>query len=553
MDHVAGRRYGSMEKLLERAVVGAFAVTLLLSVFLPIYTDEVGWKILQARFFLDGGVNINLFPQCGAPFATAPAWFMVPARAFDAWLYGDLVPPLQLRFMGIASFLLWLAVAGWLLSRAVGQTVGGLSLVSLTVAFVGLGVMPFLMVINRPEQPLLIGLTVLMLAPLVAANHRARWPRDAAMAGGTVALCVFLFSQHPKSLLFLPLMAAAIFFLVERWSLRAAAYVALGYFALGTYGYWAARNQCPGDPVLAKAIATQLVPVSAILSDPLGSAVRMADNALHSWQWPRSTLFWYYYGSDWFPRTETLGAVAIAVTIAGIVILSVLFLVIAIELGALGLAAWRGRVLSKRFVIALAVVGSISALSMLQDYKGFYEAKLIMPLLMMTALIGLSPDLHARHSLFARRFGLAVICLSLVSQAVLWRSVAPHLDAFMSGGYIAGQGKSFSAFDYDRTAAEVLDTARLCGLPASGARHLVIDDLTYPALAGAYRPFHISFISNPGAGMLDDADGTTLLNWLAGAHAAGIVAGCHLLPEDLRVQARRNGPFCCIPAPGDAG
>src|SRR5690606_11585853 len=49
---------------LSIGVILAFAVTMGLSVLVPIYNDEVGWKIITTRFLLDGGTMISLFPRC---------------------------------------------------------------------------------------------------------------------------------------------------------------------------------------------------------------------------------------------------------------------------------------------------------------------------------------------------------------------------------------------------------------------------------------------------------------------------------------------------------
>ena len=84
-------------KILLLLVIAAFALNYELAFRIPIYIDEVGWKILHARYFLDKHVSVTLFPQCRTSFSLSrPLVFILPSF-FESFIYGDLTNLLKLR------------------------------------------------------------------------------------------------------------------------------------------------------------------------------------------------------------------------------------------------------------------------------------------------------------------------------------------------------------------------------------------------------------------------------------------------------------------------
>ena len=87
-----------------------FVLLLWIGYLVPIYTDELTFKIIHARIFLDQGKAISLFPQCNQNLTTTWPFYFAPIRWIDALLYSELGHPLKLRIIGIAIFLLILFV-----------------------------------------------------------------------------------------------------------------------------------------------------------------------------------------------------------------------------------------------------------------------------------------------------------------------------------------------------------------------------------------------------------------------------------------------------------
>lgn len=530
--------------ILHACVIGATITSLSLAILLPIYTDEVGWKILQARYYLDGGRNITLFPQCGAPFATTPPWFMLPARIIDAWLYGALNEPIKLRLLGVASFAAFLGFVLVLLAGNDRFVLRGIALPGAVFGFFGIGMFPLLMVINRPEQTLLLGLAAVLLAPFVL-------PKRLSVAGGgawlaTLSLItVWLVSQHPKALLFAPLIALSGWLTLRSWTMRAILIVTLGYLVLHSYQYWTMRNACPADPAIAEGVARQLMPLSALASDPLAALAWLSRNLFQSWQWPRSVLFWSFYPSDWFPRHPlTLLTGAAFVLVAG-VLLS-LFLLILAEVLYWGRRTIKELRISKEAAVIIVLVASLFGLSSLQAGKGVYEAVLALPLLFLGALV-CAPTRWRRA---IRRAAIGLSATSLISQMALWSLLATHTNAFLQGGYIASQHKSFSAFRYESAARRISETAAQCGIDSQAPPPgLVIDDYTYPVFSRSFRPLHVSYALLTYDSLQErftPMTGKATTAFLRHVRSGGVIAGCHLLPDPLRQHAQSGGDFCCV-------
>lgn len=539
---------------LSIGVILAFAVTMGLSVLVPIYNDEVGWKIITTRFLLDGGTMISLFPRCDATFLTDPPWFMVPVRIAEAWTYADL-SLFQIRAMGVLSLGLWVAVTLALLARIARPVLPGVRLPAVILGVLGFGALPFLLVINRPEQPLLIGLTLLLLVPLVLPGTRGRWTDAAAMLGVLLVSAV-LFASHPKSLVFMPLILVALFLTARAWWSRAAGTAGLTLLAAQTYAFWTHFNACPGDPAFHRFLAEQMVTLGELASDPLGTGREIVKNLINIPYYGHALKVPVGLPMPWLPPFPDIPRwLADAVTLAIRIILA----------GGVAIAAWavltrlrrswRERRPDPRLLLSLACFLSLIALSGLQTVKHFYEIGLVGPLAVVATLVALPPPRRPFAARAGRAYAVALMVVSLVSQLVLWTAMLSRpLDYYVAGGYLPEQERiSVSPYRYGAQAAKIRATARACQIDLDRRpRHLVTDDLTYPALVDSYLPFNIFYIERGSRWPEARLSGAELLEFLRAWRSEGLVVGCHMLPAELRGAAVRVGDFCCMRSFGSA-
>ena len=516
---------------------------------MPIYVDEVIWLMMRSRFLLDGGRTILFaYPSCADVVAAPPPWFFIPFRAAHAWLYAGLDTPLRIRLTGVGMAVAVFGVLLYLLRRMLPAPVATWRLAAIMAAFANLGVLPFLLALDRPEPQLLAAAGLLLLLPLArnGSAPRAAW-RSPMAAGVALAVSAAMLSMHPKALFFLPLMAVAAWYLVadRRWAV-----VTLGLLLMLTwasYGDWQVRMACPNDDHM-RAIMEQHSLSPALLADPvafLGALVRNQMGGYHPLSYFSAILFQQRYMSDWLPPGQWLGwwsRIANGLLIGVIGGLSLMFGVAMIRRAGL---AWRRLTLERELCLLLALLASLACLTVFQVIKNAYEASLVVPLFGLAVMVAVQRDLGPLWTRLRRSGGTVVMVVSLVSQATLWTVFVPQAVAgWTSGGYLSAQSESVSAFAYASVAPRVLATARHCGIEAkSSAVHLVVDPLTYPALAQTREPTLIGYLTGGYGQGIHDLEGL-----LANLGSAGAVVGCHLLPPDLRGRAVQHGEFCCLPA-----
>ena len=94
---------------LRGAVVAVLVLAILAGLFLPIYTDEIGWRFQERAGF--DGVDKMFSELCGPNTLARPAFFMWPARLYSA-LFNSLFPaPIWVRLSGILYALAFGALA----------------------------------------------------------------------------------------------------------------------------------------------------------------------------------------------------------------------------------------------------------------------------------------------------------------------------------------------------------------------------------------------------------------------------------------------------------
>jgi hypothetical protein len=195
-------------------------------------------------------------------------------------------------------------------------------------------------------------------------------------------------------------------------------------------------------------------------------------------------------------------------------------------------------------VAGLTSAGLMTVWGMSQLTRNDYEAMIVLPMLAVFIVLALAavpwPERRARQ-LGLAACGLAV--LSLLAQADIVRRYAPPLLAATArAGAVEGQGFSVSAWRYGAVRQQIRDTARLCGIGAAGrAYRPLLDDTTYFAMAGSYRPFHVLGVFEKWNGSIRDPQA-----YLRAQGSEGMIVGCRLLTPEAQARGRRLGDFCCI-------
>jgi len=544
-------------RLLRNGVAAALALAFLAGIFLPVYTDEVGWRF-QERAGIDG-VDKLYSDICGPNTLAAPPAFMMPVRYFSAYLNLWFADPFYVRVSGMVYALLWLAMLLALFRRLAAERREQAALGLLGIGLMSLANMPLLLVWSRPEQPILLALTAALLlafrpgwgegavSPVPLAG--AAWLRPLAI----LALATIAVSYHLKALVLVPAFIACLWIAAPGRasrlprSLASLAMVAVAGFAAH---YWVHRLQCPGDPELQRMFAQQNIGAYLSGVDSLPGLAALAGRMLANinlLSYLDLSLPSNQPMSYWLPAGQVSPAARLAwraLVFSGWGLAAIF--------AALGLAHGIRRSLARRrpdprVILAALLLAAAAGWCATQVSRNVYEAIFVLPLLMLSFVLAMAarPAAESGDTLrdgVAAALGIAALA-SMALTALQWAPALSRANA--QTGYIAEQPYSLSVFGYDRLKPQILAAARKCGIgtPAA-AKALLIDDLTYfPFMAGKL-PQNRLGVFGIWRGTIRDP-----VAYLKSRDSSGMIVGCHIMPERLRMRARREGTFCCLGPP----
>ena len=533
-------------------VLGLFGVTFALSFFVPIYTDEIVGKIAPARALLDGFESFSLFPQCGSAFSFYIPWVGFPSAVIDWAIYGNITAPIFLRIIGMSLFAVWLGMLAWFTLGRLRAEVSSLHIVAGLISFVSLGVLPFLLVLNRGEQTLLVGLTLICILPFVVAQYRPKSHLAWAFLTMIFLLAAsIILSTHPKALFFIPLfLVSALHFSVASKRVWVSV-VLLAGLALIFYGnliFLTGRMPCPDAPSLDAILKSQSLSVGTLFSAPKDFFLAGLRSLAHSSVYIKNVLFEWHYQSDWLPsiRDQKLGWFSGLndVVISLIYLATVGYAIFALA-KKLRTSLHAGKLVPET-TIPLALFVGIFSCGFFLVAKNFYESALILPLLLLLVVLLLPISLEAKRGCrFCPVIFKILLIASIASQLNLILTFSAYVpNTWMAGGQVAGQELSISPFDYIKTREDVINAAADCGITVGDVNtHLVIDDSTYFPFKNAYRPFHVLYVS--GAFGKDIGD-RNLISFLKEKNSAGVIARCDSLPSEILKLTKKRATYCCI-------
>ena len=534
--------------LLSFLVLAAFAALLIAGAGLPLYSDEVVTKWGQARLFEPEGVFGSFLPQCRAAFSAPLPWAFYPGAAFFSVLYGNL-PPLGLRLAGVVVALATVACFGAWARRSAGSARGAWRLLAALMALLALGILPFLWVMARPEQWLTLGLVFFCMAAVAGTGRTARtW----------LALCFpvisIFFFVHPKSIFFAPAVLLAVWFATRGRSvvIRGLLIAWTLWTAYTTYRWGATLSYCPEAPQIQLALSGYFLNPSLLFQSPAAFLSEGFNNVLSApGKIAEHALFAPTFQSSWLPPMAVPAVAAWINPGIQLIIEAVIFVTTA---GSLlrPLAAW----LRRRPAAPQALLGAALALGLCANfffYKHwfFYGLTQVLPIIVMMALLAVparAPGWTAWPA--ARIAASAYLLFTLASMAVFATHVAPEVwkRSDPPAATVPDQWLSVPALGFDKQRDAIRSLANECGIQGDGAKHLVVDHMTYYAFSHLRRPIHALYVSELAYG--SDLLGEKLIRFLQALDSPGAITQCAYLPAALSgLEVFRKGGYCCVPIP----
>jgi hypothetical protein len=522
------RKFSWISAILALPLLGWIALAPLL-VISPIYGDEFEWKRTTARLFLDGGKLQYFFPECskGRLLESPISWY--PLQLVHAAMYADMTNPQILRYWGIVFFLALIAYCTWFVRFHIRPESGILATTGAILAPLSIGVLPFLMVLNRPEQSLLLILTLACTLPLVLDKEASSPAKGWLLALLFAMLSCAAVASHIKGIFLLPLMLLCAYLSIRDWRPTMVVFALSCFGAFQTFKIWSARTDCPESPFLVDVFRNQSISPYDLqlgLWSLLNGVLLDIRGIKDYW---RATGFQQVYQGDWLPAAQSPRMLIETALNACVPILMVVAVVIVVRASAAAVnrAARRRQPPDAATVISACLLVTFIAIAAFQKSKNFYESSLTIPILGLAVLLGL-PAYATRQS----RLALACLCgLAVISQIVLAVRFYPHLAPWRHGLVAL-------ASDQQRVRSLV---AR-CGVKIdSTTSRLLMDYTSYTVLWPTREPYLIGNIDGWWGTGLDMA------HVIQDAKISGAVGACRPFIKEHWPSVISDGAFCCTP------
>jgi hypothetical protein len=507
----------------------SFALTLWMAFYVPVYEDEIAWKLFSNRLFIDQGKLVYLFAQCNRGYWLDMPLTWYPTQWLDSIIYGDASNPSFLRTMGWFGFVA--LMASWVVILRTTSKLSWVTCALFIAVFFSFGVTPFIMVFNRPEQPLLIWLTVMLLVTLWFDHRPLKSYLSRALVTVLFALLACLMAAtHPKGLFFFPLVLLAWWRCVKWWPASIPLLGVMAWTAIATKRIWFLRTACEEFPGLTEMLQRLTLRPKQLWKDPLEFIDGVFENLDNSTRYISQMAFDESYANDWLPPSEDLFSHLSGAWVTEILIwLPIILIVLVILLNLLHRVHSTVRGV-RYWPIALFLLLSLLVVISFQTAKNFYESALIWPLLLLVAIYTFKGSEQVWSNRLIRWVLPILLVASLCSSYIRYELFFKPAQTWQK---TQAQGGLFNVNDLQRFAKSQ------CSIE-SDTPNLVLGFSSYAAFYQNRKPIFLAYSS--GWWGAESSFAQTMRQREAG----GLVAQCKDLPAETKPFAKQQGQFCCV-------
>lgn len=485
---------------------------------IPIYSDEFVYKYISSRFFLDQFEAITHLPQCQGSLTMDQPWFFAIHRLLSSLVYWDFASSWPLRLLGIFSCVLWIMTAKKIVFK---------NNASLLPLF-SLGLLPLLMVLNRPEQSLLW----MALLPFCLTSLRQDYSvlTQGLFIIGLFIIYSFMLPVHGASLFFLTVALLMSWNLVTHKALKSVGIILTGYQWISAFLYYG--TPCTEAPFLSQLFSSLTLAPSDLLSMNVKEIIWRGKMAIFPDTLIPHFIFAGNYQGKWLPivfdmsLVESIinGFIWVVFYLSSLAVLLYSIFSLFVFIKKRDLASFHARFLS----LAITYYG----LTFFITWHSFYRASLEIPLLFMLFSMVLM-DIEKRYP-WVKAGGGFISLMCLLSYGNLVVHFISHFKE--------NQTMVFSDYYRKEVRDELHKTREQCSLDISKEPRVLVDR---EVLRLAWReldfPIYAPYITNYWGQDIEDLE-----LFLKKLRATGYLLRCDQLPDSLiSYPSETSGIYCC--------
>jgi len=393
-------------KQITKMILTASGSYLLFSLLvrLPVYPDEEQWLYINSRQFIDHTMQY-LFPVCQLGFEASQPILWLPIRALEWLLYSHLGLINHIRIAGIVQAVIFLFVYKKFLTNF-ARNYKFAKILAIVTSTTGL--IPFLLILNRPEQQLIL----LFFFSLNACQSftTVKHTRMKILLAVVIAFLVASMpAVHPKGSLFSLATVIFLFFMTQKsglaFTLPVAAIALISSF--NSTQVWSNRTNCKESEFLDSIFRTITLNPTEL---HMGTIRMVAGNVIRTPKYLLNSLYQYEYQSNWLAQQGRIPLIAIVIAnFAFLTLVSFTFIKLFLHFRNLHNKHIRWQV--QEWIASLFITMFI-ILTVLQRTKNFYDSYLPIILLGSAALIVLN-QFQLLDDKRRRKFLYSIVIMSI--------------------------------------------------------------------------------------------------------------------------------------------
>ncbi|MDO9399222.1 MAG: hypothetical protein Q7T79_00830 [bacterium] len=452
---------------------------------MPLYPDEVSFRLNGARLFVDDGLQYGLYPACASNFkATHPIFY--PVAAFYAIL--DSLPEWEgIRFIPFISLFLSVLVALSIISKSRFGRASGIFLIGF------IGVSGSGLILSRPEWVLLVhGMACLVSFYVLLVHRRSELIICLVISGLTFVALLSLY-LHIQGAIFIPLtmLPLVLYSFKSDISQYARSLTVTAIFII-LIGVWASIQQfhfrCSELPALEHFISAMTIAGAYNEKGLLQSVVFLLDKC---WRYIGQFQFKEVYDVNYLPS-------AIPVSKAGqyvvkLINASITFLLLVNLFCSFSIANYSGVLIVKKLFISangltirerlyssspylfiFFAIGALLGLFVYDAATNFYRSFYLNLLMAITNGIVLSFS-ASKLRWVLRQIGVISLLTCFCSTILTFEIIRPKIQSGQVGPSLALDT------DWGRVRADVNQLKQACDINDKTTK-IMMDDMTYDAL-----------------------------------------------------------------------
>ncbi len=487
--------------LLLGALVLYFFMNVICTLYLfPIYPDEIAERAILSRSWYDFPVISSTLRLCKSSMLSLPLIWYIPGT-IDWIIHGHIYNLRSLRVVGISTNIIMLILLTMQLCymnlhklASLGKKVAFIFLsLCFVVACLEIGVMPFALIVTRPEQMILIWLVIMLIIFSIRSESSYATGKKAMLTIIYFISLLMILHSHPKTLFLTPIFLIVAHKLFSDFNSKL--YYFLGFFLLmiilvANYAAWSHFYDCKNIPSADEVLKSFNINLGNIKTNPRLFFSEIKSSLLDFNKEIQHISFQTHAEVNYLPDIDQTIKIKMANLLLRINYIAVF---IGLLLYVIGLNV--GDILKRKLVtghlLALSLLACAILSQVVNKNKHWYDAGYFWSIIIVVFIFMIA---DRANYLSKKKITLIIMgylfCVSSYSMYIFTDTFKPY---FLKG-FVGPSLVDLSSYNYKKEEEDLKEIEKKCNIDVATAENLILDDSTYLHFQRSKYPFAITYL-----------------------------------------------------------